>query len=220
MAGLYEKSDSAGVTTHRHFIYADGKTIAVHERYSNANPDTTNYLHRDYQGSVDVITNSSGTELERFSYDAFGKRRFDDWTADASDGLYGAAYFGVAKPTSEIAARIAEVGSDVFAACWEPNVVWRRDQKSHDLPSVRVAASNPQTKRDVAQVPLMEIAAAIRVVVERAPGLTSADLVRESAKLLGFARFTADVKARIERGLEVATFANAVAVNAGRVALP
>lgn len=131
-----------------------------------------------------------------------------------------AAYFGVAKPTSEIAARIAEVGSDVFAACWEPNVVWRRDQKSHDLPSVRVAASNPQTKRDVAQVPLMEIAAAIRVVVERAPGLTSADLVRESAKLLGFARFTADVKARIERGLEVATFANAVAVNAGRVALP
>ena len=89
VAGLYEKADSGGVTTHRHFIYADGKTIAVHERYSNANPDTTNYLHRDYQGSVDVITNSSGTELERFSYDAFGKRRFDDWTADASDGLYG-----------------------------------------------------------------------------------------------------------------------------------
>ncbi|NNF51755.1 MAG: hypothetical protein HKN59_04880, partial [Gammaproteobacteria bacterium] len=81
VAGLYEKAESGGVTTHRHFIYADGKTIAVHERYSNANPDTTNYLHRDYQGSVDVITNSSGTELERFSYDAFGKRRFDDWTA-------------------------------------------------------------------------------------------------------------------------------------------
>ncbi len=131
-----------------------------------------------------------------------------------------AAYFGVAKPTSEIAARIAEVGGDVFTACWEPNVVWRRDQKSHDLPAVRVAASNPQTKRDVAQVPLMEIAAAIRVVVERAPGLTAVDLVRESAKLLGFARFTADVKARIERGLEVATFANAVAITAGRVALP
>nr|MBP9087171.1 DUF3320 domain-containing protein [Kofleriaceae bacterium] len=131
-----------------------------------------------------------------------------------------AAYFGVAKPSSEIAARIAEVGGDVFAACWEPNVVWRRDQQSYDLPAVRVAASNPQTKRDVAQVPLMEIAAAIRVVVERAPGLTATDLVREAAKLLGFARFTADVKARIERGLEVATFANAVAVVAGRVALP
>ncbi len=131
-----------------------------------------------------------------------------------------AMYFGVAKPTSEIAARVAEVGQDMFAACWEPNVVWRRDQKHHDLPSVRVAASNPQTRRDVTQVPLMEIAAAIRVVTERAQGIAAADLVRESAKLLGFARFTADVKSRIERGLEVATFANAVAMVDGRVQLP
>lgn len=131
-----------------------------------------------------------------------------------------AAYFGIAKPSPEMAARIVEVARDRLVACWEPNIVWRQDQAARDLPTVRVAAANPQTKREIGHVPLMEIAAATRVVAERAPGVPVGDLLRETAKLLGFTRITSDVKERLARGLEVATFAKAVAITDGRASAP
>jgi len=36
---------------------------------------STNYFHRDQLGSVTSVTNDSGTVLQKFSYDAWGKRR-------------------------------------------------------------------------------------------------------------------------------------------------
>ena len=36
---------------------------------------STNYFHRDHLGSVTAVTNDSGTVLQKFSYDAWGKRR-------------------------------------------------------------------------------------------------------------------------------------------------
>jgi len=38
--------------------------------------DQTRYFHKDHLGSIAVITDESGTVVERLSYDAWGKRRF------------------------------------------------------------------------------------------------------------------------------------------------
>ncbi|MBS62377.1 RHS repeat-associated core domain-containing protein [Salinisphaera sp.] len=38
-------------------------------------------------GSVTVRTDSSGGVQNHYSYDAFGKRRVDDWVANPSDSL-------------------------------------------------------------------------------------------------------------------------------------
>lgn len=40
---------------------------------------TTQYLHRDHLGSLDTITNASGQVVQRFSFDAWGKRREATW---------------------------------------------------------------------------------------------------------------------------------------------
>jgi hypothetical protein len=126
------------------------------------------------------------------------------------------AYFGLAKPTPDVAQRVLAIAGDSVAACWEPQVLWRRAQQRHELPSVRVVAANPQTKREIDHVPLMEIASAVRLVVERSPNISVVDVAREAAKLLGFARYTEDVKVRMQRGVEVAVFANAVSISEGR----
>ncbi len=50
------------------------KTIAVHTRKTGV-ADTTDYLLRDYQGSVVAITDASGNVKGHMDYDAFGARR-------------------------------------------------------------------------------------------------------------------------------------------------
>ena len=48
---------------------------------------STRYFQQDHLGSVSVITNESGTVLERLSYDAWGKRRFPTGADDPSGSL-------------------------------------------------------------------------------------------------------------------------------------
>ncbi|MFZ5757606.1 MAG: RHS repeat-associated core domain-containing protein [Pseudomonadota bacterium] len=47
------------------------------------------YFHRDHQGSVAVITSATGAVIERFSYDAWGKRRQLDGTDDTTSTIRG-----------------------------------------------------------------------------------------------------------------------------------
>lgn len=47
------------------------------------------YFHRDHQGSVTVITSSTGTVIERFSYDAWGKRRQLSGADDTASTIRG-----------------------------------------------------------------------------------------------------------------------------------
>ena len=87
IGGLYERHTVGAVTEHLHYIQAGGETIAIYTSRSSGINDTR-YLHKDHLGSVDVVTGDLGVTVERFSYDAFGKRRFSaDWTEDASDSL-------------------------------------------------------------------------------------------------------------------------------------
>ena len=75
VGSLYERvTKPSGVIEHKHTIMAGGEAIAIRTLRSNSANDTR-YLHKDHLGSVDVITNESGTVVQRLSYDAFGKRR-------------------------------------------------------------------------------------------------------------------------------------------------
>ena len=46
---------------------------------SNVSSYAIEYLHRDHLGSVEKVTDSSGSELRVLAYDPFGERRKDNW---------------------------------------------------------------------------------------------------------------------------------------------
>lgn len=58
------------------YVFAGTERVAVYTTDNAATPSRVlRYLHRDHLGSVDTVTNESGTVVERLSYNAWGKRR-------------------------------------------------------------------------------------------------------------------------------------------------
>jgi len=80
--GLYERLIRGSVTSHRHYIVADGRRVAVQTRQAGAAPVTV-YLLEDHLGGVDGFTSASGTLLTRTSYQPFGARRSGDWLSNS-----------------------------------------------------------------------------------------------------------------------------------------
>jgi RHS repeat-associated protein len=76
--GLYERVTSGQVVSHRHYIVADGRRVAVQTRRSGTTPSTV-YLLEDHLGGVDGLTSESGALLARTSYQPFGARRSGNW---------------------------------------------------------------------------------------------------------------------------------------------
>src|SRR5690606_10253596 len=74
IGSYYEKVEENGRTTHKHYIRAGAKVVAVHDR-KDSGQTQTHYLLRDHLGSVDVITDETGDVVQRMSFDAFGQRR-------------------------------------------------------------------------------------------------------------------------------------------------
>ena len=75
---LYERETRTGAATrHVRYVFAGGRRVALVQREEGGPPpaERPRYLHADHLGSVDVVTNGTGTVLERLSYDAFGARR-------------------------------------------------------------------------------------------------------------------------------------------------
>ncbi len=71
--GIYEKNVSGNVVKHKYYV---GKYAVVTVEDTSTR---THYLHRDHLGSVDAITDEYGVVKERQSFDAWGKRRHQDW---------------------------------------------------------------------------------------------------------------------------------------------
>ena len=79
--GIFEESiDPQGALERRHFVRGGDRTIAVVSDQGEGTALKTRYLHRDHLGSIDTITDETGSVVEELSYDAFGKRRNADWT--------------------------------------------------------------------------------------------------------------------------------------------
>ncbi|MEJ0086685.1 MAG: SpvB/TcaC N-terminal domain-containing protein [Pseudomonadota bacterium] len=73
-----EKVSLSGVNDYRHYIRANGATIAVVSRTGGTT--TTRYLLNDHLGSIASILDSSGAQIVRESFEAFGARRdAEEW---------------------------------------------------------------------------------------------------------------------------------------------
>lgn len=74
VGGMLEKV-TLGTDTHwKHYIAGGTGIVAEYIRHSTGTNETA-YLLRDHLGSPDMITNSSGAQLSRLSFDAWGRRR-------------------------------------------------------------------------------------------------------------------------------------------------
>ncbi|HEX4455368.1 MAG TPA: DUF3320 domain-containing protein [Kofleriaceae bacterium] len=126
------------------------------------------------------------------------------------------AYFGVGRVTPDVLAQVRAAidGRGRFGD--EAEVVYRIDQDPAHVPDVRVAGANAVACRDIAQIPLFEIAAAARIVVERAAGLTATELARDTSRLLGFARITPRITERVDQGIRLAAVRELIALDNGR----
>ncbi|HNP34891.1 MAG TPA: FG-GAP-like repeat-containing protein [Woeseiaceae bacterium] len=87
IAGLLEKETVGSTTQYKHNIRANGQTVAIYTR-PTAGSTNTRYVHRDHMNSVVALTNGSGSLVQSYSFDAFGKRRNTDWSADTSDSQF------------------------------------------------------------------------------------------------------------------------------------
>ncbi len=130
------------------------------------------------------------------------------------------AYFGIGRITQRVAEQVRHALDG--RARWgdEQDFVWRMDQDPDGVPPVRVAGNGPTARREIDEVPLCEIAAAVRIVVERAVGIGQRDLVRDAARLLGFSRITDRVTERITGGLQLAAQRELIRLDGGRAMLP
>ena len=130
------------------------------------------------------------------------------------------AYFGIGRVTQRVTdqVRLALEGRGRFGD--EDGVVWRLDQDPAGVPAVRVAGNVAAARRDIAEVPLSELAAAARIVVERAVGISASELVRDAARLLGFARITEKVTERVADGIRLAATREMIRILDGKASLP
>ncbi len=73
-------------TRQLHNIKAGGKLIGLYEKQTGS-PDRMYYVYTDRLGSYHVITDETGSELERLSFDPWGLRRnSDDWGKEEASG--------------------------------------------------------------------------------------------------------------------------------------
>jgi hypothetical protein len=130
-----------------------------------------------------------------------------------------AAYFGIGRVTQRVLDQVhtALLGRGKWGD--EKGFVWRLDQDTTIVPPVRVAGQTGTSRRDIAEVPLCELAAAARIIVERVNGVSATDLVRDCARLLGFARITDKVTERVALGVRLAATRELIAIHAGKAQL-
>ena len=81
--------------------------------------------------------------------------------------------------------------------------LWRADQNPDQYAAIRVPAPDDPTPRQPEELPPEEIANACLAVLRQQVSLPTEDLLREVARLFGFARLTERVQIALQRGIEV-----------------
>ena len=84
---FYEKETSGGQTTHRNYISAAGRVVAVVEKVGIT--QNTYYWHQDVLGSLNVVTDGAGLAVQRCDYNAFGDRTCSTGTPQFDRGYTG-----------------------------------------------------------------------------------------------------------------------------------
>jgi len=83
IGGLLETEQDANNNTRKlHYINAGDGLCAIYV-INNNNDDSMYYIHKDYLGSIETITNEDAVIVERLSFDPWGRRRnVTNWSYD------------------------------------------------------------------------------------------------------------------------------------------
>jgi hypothetical protein len=98
-------------------------------------------------------------------------------------------------------------------------VYWRDDQMPEIYKTFRVPMDD-EYKRNPEDLPKEEIAAAIVEILKNQISLPSEDLIKETARLFGYARLGGNVEQAMRMGIEFALSANMIAQSNYRLVLP
>jgi RHS repeat-associated protein len=86
---LYEKETRlSGLVEDKHYLVAGSRVVGVYLSRSDSTTETR-YFHQDNLSSTSVITDSTGSLMERLSYAPYGKRRFTNGSDDTGNTLLG-----------------------------------------------------------------------------------------------------------------------------------
>jgi hypothetical protein len=129
-------------------------------------------------------------------------------------------YFGIGRVTQRVTDQVKVALSGRGRSGEEADIVWRLDQDPEGVPPVRVAGQGATARREILEVPLSELASAARIVVERANGIAPNDLIRDAARLLGFARITEEVVARVTLAVRLAAARELIRIADNKAQLP
>ncbi len=77
---------SGGAVTWNNYVYVGGAiVVAFYEQPAGTNE--WRYFHQDQLGSIEVITDQTGTVVERQGYDSWGKRRYPGGADDPTEAI-------------------------------------------------------------------------------------------------------------------------------------
>ncbi|HEY2405464.1 MAG TPA: RHS repeat-associated core domain-containing protein [Polyangiaceae bacterium] len=103
VSDLYEQviDTHSGHVTHKFYVYSPTGAVAVLNKVRDSKglvvgTDSTQYLFTDHQGSLDVTADSTGTAIDRRSYDPFGQVKTQRAGLTSTTGLTDPQIFGFA----------------------------------------------------------------------------------------------------------------------------
>ncbi len=79
---VYEQETNGNTVTDRFYVHNDERVVAIVERVESA--ETWSFVHADQLGSLDVISNEAGEDIDRRSFDAWGAPRDPKWGGNGS----------------------------------------------------------------------------------------------------------------------------------------
>jgi RHS repeat-associated protein len=97
--GLYERRQKGNTVTQIFYIRGRGRTVAqvsLRKDSDAAAQATVLYMHNDFIGSVDAISDASGNLVEYLAYDPFGTRRIRDDRSQSQSSPFSAILAGFA----------------------------------------------------------------------------------------------------------------------------
>ena len=99
------------------------------------------------------------------------------------------------------------------------NFYWNPDQEPELYKTFRIPR-NDEEKRNAEDLPKEEIAAAIVEILKNQISLPAEDLIKETARLFGYARLGGNVEQAMKMGIEFALAANMITHSNDRLVLP
>ena len=114
--------------------------------------------------------------------------------------------FGITRMTGKVQAFLSETITSLglnSTIQFEDRIIWKNDQSPDDYSLIRVSGEG-DCKRDIKEIPVQEAANAVCLVLHEQIGMSRDDLIKESAKLMGFARLGSNVTACFESAVQYA----------------